>query len=241
MVSAVRGLFPITSKTGALTVLVAVCLLLFLVSLLFDLNPLIVFGGAAGAATFLILTYRLPECFLVGVVFIPQLKAYWPLKSIDQIVDLTGVMLAGLAIGLALRLVRRKGETGSGDSERSSSRLRIAVFLYFVFAATVAASYLHTSAPVYGGLKLARLLTIGTMLFLSSFLLIRDHDDLRRIAGLFVLCGLITSLQILTHLESQNPAASGTEDITRIGAGWVMGMTFVLLMYFRFLKNETLH
>ena len=219
----------------------AMSALLCLAALIFNLNPFLVLGGGAAALAFLYAAYRVPELFLVAVLFIPQLKAFWPLQPIDKIVDLTGVMLAGLAIGLSLRLLHRSAGLERWRPIGSLSGLKLPIILYFVFAAVVAASYFETSAPHYGGSKLLRFLGIGTLLFFSSFVLIREERDLRRVALLFVGCGMITAVQILAHLETRNAAAMGDEDITRIGAGWLMGMTIVLLLYFRFIERDYLH
>jgi len=149
--------------------------------------------------------------------------------------DLTLVMLGGLVIGILWRSLRHFSRL---EPESVSELFRgqwLVLFSYGLFCAAVTASYSYTTAPNYGGAKLARFLLIGTLLLISGIVLIRDESEFRRIALFFVLAGCVTSLQMIVHLKHRT--ATEETDITRIGAGWLLGMSVLLLLGYPLLRT----
>ena len=145
--------------------------------------------------------------------------------------DLTLGMLLCLAAGLAWRTVMMWfGRMGYGEIRAMFSRHLSHILAFLVFAGLVTASYFYTSAPDYGGTKLTRFLLIGTLLFLAPFFIIFTEDDFRHFARIFIGFSAITAVQLIGNLEIRSQDSDG--DITRIGAGWLMGMAILLLLFY---------
>jgi O-antigen ligase len=179
---------------------------------------------------FIALAWSAPEVFLAAAIFIPQWKAYWPFSLFKASDYLTIVMLAGLALGLIFITFRISLGTDRWTFESIVFRQRLAIGLFFLFGGIVALSYVYTDAPLYGGTKLARLLFIGGLFLIAPLMLFRTEKLFRRFARLFVGCGIITALQMIAILKSRS--ATSDTDITRIGAGWMIGMALLLLLFY---------
>jgi O-antigen ligase len=219
------------------TVLLGLLSLMVLVCLFERLNLLLVFGGVLAAVGFLWLAFTYPEFFLVAALFIPQLKAYWPLEPIDKVADLTVAMLVGLFLGVVWRLMRYTAHLDNLPRSGFSAVPKWPLFGFGAFAAVVAISYSYSPAPAYGGSELLRFLGIGTLMLVAPFILIRGERDLRRFVILFLGAGLILAGQMILHLDDRQSGAAN--DITRIGAGWLMGMLILLALYYRpFRRNQ---
>jgi O-antigen ligase len=186
--------------------------------------------GVAASGLLLYLAVRYPEWFLVAAIFAPQWKTFWILQSLSKVVDLTLGMLLCLAAGLAWRTMMWFGRMGYGEIRAMFSRHLSHILAFLVFAGLVTASYFYTSAPDYGGTKLTRFLVIGTLLFLSPFFIIFTENDFRHFARLFIGFSAVTAVQLIFNLEIRSQDADG--DITRIGAGWLMGMAILLLLFY---------
>ena len=196
--------------------------------------PIWVALGTSGVGLFGVVALRWPETFLAASIFMPQWKSSWPLSRIT-FVDLTLVTLAGLFVGLLWKVLKQFSgleRRNLADSFRGQWKILAA---YGAFCATVALSLAYTDSPTYGSAKLLRLVLIGTLLLVSGLILMRDEADFRRFALLFVLCGCVTSVQMVLHLQIR--AANAEGDITRIGAGWLLGMSILLLLCFPLLQN----
>jgi len=218
-------------RTWQLTA-VALLLCVFLIGLcvISPWKPILILLAASGGVFFVIAALRHPQLFLAAAIFIPQWKGYWPLRPIDQAADLTVLMLVGISIGLLWRTLRHLSRLDSWNIKELFRGIRLPIFFYLAFISLVAVSYLYTSAPNYGAAKLTRFLFIGGLLFFSGLMLIREESDLRNFCLFFVICGAITAIQLIFHLEQRNQVADVNSDITRIGAGWLMGMSILLLV-----------
>jgi len=115
----------------------------------------------------------------------------------------------------------------------------LVISAYVLFAGAVLASYAYTTAPNYGGVKLLRFLLIGTLFLYSGIILVRNEEEFRRIAGIFVIAACVTSFQMILHLEHR--AVGEETDITRIGAGWLLGMGILLLLGYPIVRNAKRH
>jgi O-antigen ligase len=183
--------------------------------------------AACGAGAYLLI--RLPTTFWVAVIFAPQLKTSWPFSVLAGIVDLTLLALAGLVAAIAWRLLLQMSRLSPIGIRHMFFEQMDLVLIYLLFAATVAASYLYTTAPVYGGDKLFRFLGIGSLLFLAPLLLIVTEKDLRRFLRIFCAFAAVSVLQLLT---SAGAPQSVEGDITRIGAGWLVGMAVIITLFY---------
>jgi O-antigen ligase len=213
--------------------------LMVLVSLFEGLDLLLLFGGVVAAVAFVWLAFKYPEFFLVAALFIPQLKAYWPLEPIDKAADLTVAMLIGLFLGVAWRAMRYGAHLDKTPRPGFSAVPKWPLIGFGVFAAVVAASYSYSPAPSYGGSELLRFLGIGTLMLVAPFVLIRDERDVRRFVVLFLGAGLILAVQMIVHLDDRQ--TGDANDITRIGAGWLMGMLILLALYYRPFRRRELN
>jgi O-antigen ligase len=186
--------------------------------------------GLAGLGVLLYLGAKFPEWFLVAALFAPQWKTFWILRTLDKAVDLTIAMLLCLAAALLWRVLFQMGRSNSWDFRTIFLGQGNQVLAFLLFAAIVAASYVYTSAPNYGASKLTRFLVIGSLLLLAPFFLILTEEHLRRLARVFVGFSAATSIQLIFTLEygTQDP----NTDITRIGAGWLLGMAAILVLFY---------
>ena len=192
--------------------------------------------GVIGAGLSLYVAIRYPEWFLVAVVFTPQWKTFWIFRSLGQFGDLTLVVLLGLAASLAWRIIMWSGRLGYSEIRSLFSRQFAQIMAFAVFAGLVAASYSYTSTPDYGGTKLMRFLLIGGLLFLAPFFLIFSEEDFAHFARIFVGFSAVTAVQIVANLETRSHDSE--TDITRIGAGWLMGMAILLLLFYPLSKSR---
>jgi|SRR5579872_5833966 len=186
--------------------------------------------GLVGLGVLFYVGAKAPEWFLVAAIFAPQWKTFWIFKTLDNAVDLTVAMLACLIAALVWRLLFQPARANSLDFRKLFFGQGNQVLAFFLFALIVTASYAYTTAPNYGASKLARFLTIGFLLFIAPFFLILTEEHFRRFARAFVGFSVATAIQLIYNLESgvQDPNA----DITRIGAGWLLGMAAILVLFY---------
>lgn len=209
------------------------CLAILFVA--FPSNNLLIAAAIIAVPVFLIVAVSHPELFLVGCAFMPQWKNAWPLDRFASTGDLTLVMLLGLLLGILWRTLRHVGRIERDTLPDLFRGQWLVILAYGLFASAVVASYGYTTAPSYGGVKLLRFLLIGTLFLYSGMILVRNEDEFRRIAGLFVISACVTAVQMIFHLEHR--AVAEVADITRIGAGWLLGMAVLLLLCYPIVRN----
>lgn len=198
-------------------------------------DHLLLFVALIAVSAFLVTAAWRPEAFLVGCVFMPQWKSVWPLDRFGGVGDLTVVMLLGLLVGVLWRSLRHVSRLERNNFSQLFRGQWLVLSSYILFCAIVLASYTYTSAPNYGGVKLVRFLLIGGLFLFSGIVLIREEHEFRRISLLFVLAACITSIQMIFHLEYR--ALTSETDITRIGAGWLLGMSILLLLAYPIVRS----
>jgi O-antigen ligase len=186
--------------------------------------------GLAGLGVLLYVGAKFPELFLAAALFAPQWKEFSVFKSVGKGLDLTLAMLLCLVAALIWRLLFQLGRSHSADFRKLFFGQGNQILALLLFAAIVTASYAYTSAPTYGGTKLTRFLSIGILLFIAPFFLILTEENLRRFARAFVGLSAATALQLIFTLKyvTQDPNV----DITRIGAGWLLGMAVILILFY---------
>lgn len=192
-------------------------------------------GGLAGAGFGAYLALKFPEWFLAAAMFAPQWKTSSVLKTLNNVVDLTIVMLACLAMGLAWQICTRPARTRIAGFYKVFCDQSNSILAYFAFAAVLTVSYFYTTAPSYGASKLSRFLIIGTIYLIAPFFILLSEEDFRRFARIFVVFSELTAVQLIIDLQHNavdvDPVSSNA-DITRIGAGWLLAMgTLIVLFY----------
>lgn len=210
--------------------------LFLLVSAYFDLPLEFTLLGLAAAAVVPYLIIQFPEWFLVAALFVPQWKTILGFGSTGGSGDPTAVMLICLAGGMLWRTVMWFGRIGYSELRGMFSRHYVQVGAFAMFAALVTISYTYTNAPLYGGTKLLRFLVIGTILFVSPFFIILKESDFLNFAKIFVGFGVLTTFGLVASLELRSRNAD--TDITRIGAGWLVGMALLLLIFYPLTQNR---
>ena len=187
------------------------------------------------AALFLYAIVRHPLLLLVAAVFIPQWKGYWPLEGLAQKADLTAVMLAALVMALSWQAVKRFAGIDRQGLRGLFRGLSVPLWLFLLFSLLVSVSYWYTVAPQYGAQKVTRFLFIGGLLLLSALVLIRNDRDVKRFAVLFILSGMASAVQVFLNLQRHR--ADSNTDVTRIGAGWLIGMSILLLLAYPLFRS----
>lgn len=210
--------------------------LFFLASVYFSLPLEYMLLGLAAMAVVPYLIIQFPEWFLVAALFVPQWKAIFGYGSTGGSADPTVLMLICLAVGLLWRVVMWFGRIGYSELRGMFSRLHVQIGAFVLFAAVLTVSYAYTNAPLYGGTKLSRFLFIGILLFISPFFILLKERDFLNFSRLFVGFGTITAVALIGTLEMRSRNAD--TDITKIGAGWLVGMAVLLLIFYPLTQNR---
>lgn len=219
------------ARNVGLAMLVVVGLSMLLASL-FNLPVEMAFAGLIGVGLGAYLVIHFPEWFLVAAMFAPQWKTMPLLNRLNNVVDLTIVMLACLVMGLTWRLFTRRTRTPVAGLRQSLSGQWSTILAYVVFVAILTLSYLYTNAPDYGASKLSRVLVIGTIYLIAPLFLIVSENDFRHFARIFAVFSGLTAIQLIVNLEFKNVDFTQNGDITRIGAGWLLSMGALLVFFY---------
>ena len=207
-----------------------------LLGVYFSVPPEMLLIGLAGLALLSYFIVRFPEWFLVAALFAPQWKTFWILGSLDKTVDLTIVVLVCLVGGLIWRVLMPAAQLNSLNFRTLFFGQLAPLIAFLAFAAIVAVSYSYTTAPDYGASKLFRFLMIGTLLLVAPLFLILNENNFRRFALIFVGFSAATATQLIYALEFQKHDDS--IDVTRIGAGWLIGMSILLVLFYPLLRSK---
>lgn len=219
------------ARNVGLAMLVIVGMSMVLASF-FNLPVELAMVGLVGVGLTAYLIIHFPEWFLVAAMFAPQWKTMPVLDRLNSVVDLTIVMLACLALGLAWQIFTRRTRTRVPGLGQSLSGQWSTILAYLVFVAILTLSYLYTNAPYYGASKLTRVLVIGTIYLIAPLFLIVTEADFRHFARIFAVFSGLTAIQLIVNLEFKNADFTQNGDITRIGAGWLLSMGALLVFFY---------
>ena len=181
------------------------------------------------------LVVRFPEWFLVGALFVPQWKAILGFGSTGNSSDPTAIMLICLGVGLLWRTLMWFGRIGYSELRGMFSGQLMQISAFLLFGAILSVSYTYTNAPIYGGTKLFRFLLIGVLLFIAPLFILIKEGDFVVFSRLFVGAGATTAIALVASLGMRVQDAD--TDITRIGAGWLVGMALLLLIFYPLSQN----
>lgn len=207
----------------------------FILALYYGVPLEIAAAGLAALGVLLFLISHSPEILLVAAMFAPQWKAYWPFNIVDRIADLTILMVSCVVLSIVWRMFLFRASKKWNLQKLLFGQSHV-LLAYSFFAAVVTFSYTYTTAPNYGGEKLLRFLMFGTFMLVAPFFLILSELDFRRFAIIFVFFSLVQSFLLVTHLETR--ATDDKLDITRIGAGWLLGMALILILFYRLFPTK---
>ena len=216
-------------------VIVAALCLPVLVLLFPHSDPSILFGAVVGVSGLIAGALYWPAAFLVLPVFAPQLKSLPGLNSVQSHVDLTLLALFGAGLVILLHAILGSHRIQFVPGRFTGSAKQITAF--FFFAMVVAASYMYTPAPHYGGEKVIRLLLIGGFFLLAPLYLINSEEDFRQFGFTFVVFAVAQSFALFARVGRVS-ASPEDQDVTRIGAGWLIGMAILLLLFFRVVESS---
>ena len=161
-------------------------------------DPPIIFGAVVCALGLIAAAFYWPAAFLVLPVFAPQFKSLPGLSRLQGHSDLTLLALCGAALVILLHWILGSQRVQLVPGRFTGSSRQITAF--FFFAIVVAASYLYTPSPQYGGEKVIRLLLIGGFFLLAPLYLINSEEDLRHFAFTFVILGVGQSLALFARV-----------------------------------------
>lgn len=191
-------------------------------------NPLLLFAALLCAFALIAAALYRPAAFLVVPIFASQFKSLPLLRSVEGLVDLTllGLCVAALVIVLHSIFGSKRVQLVPGRFTGSSKQITA----FFFFALIVAVGYLHTPAPQYGGEKLIRFLLIGSFFLLAPLYLITSDEDFRHFSFAFVIFAIAQSFVLF--VRAGRVSSMEDTDVTRIGAGWLIGMAILLLLFY---------
>ena len=202
------------------------------------LNPMFTFAAILFGFAFLLAAFYRPAAFLAVPVFASQFKSMPGLRSIQGHVDLTLLSLCVAVFVILSHAIFASRRVQVGPGRFAGSSKQITAFFFFVLI--VAASYLYTPAPQYGGEKLIRVLLIGSFFLLAPLYLINSEEDLRDFGLAFVGLALMQAFVLFARVGRVSSASAGApdSDVTRIGAGWLLGMAILFLAFFQVTKTS---
>lgn len=225
---------PLSGRIPAAIVIAALCLPA--VILIFPrMDPAITFGAVICACALLVAAIYWPAAFLVLPAFAPQLKSVPGLQSMQGKVDLTLLALCAAALVIFLHSIFGSQRVQLIPGRFTGSSRQITAF--FFFAMVVAVSYVHTPAPEYGGVKLIRVLLIGGFFLLAPLYLINSEEDLRKFGLTFVGFSVMQSFLLFVRAGRVSASPEDT-DVTRIGAGWLIGMAILILLFYPVMESR---
>jgi O-antigen ligase len=176
---------------------------------------------------------RFPASLIPPVIFIGNFKTRPAASSLD----LRDPTLWALCLLLATMLVHALLAFAGIDQRSLRDRVRAqreGIITYLFFVGVVAFSYAYSLAPEYGFSELTHFLVIGSALYFSSLFLVRSENDIRHFTTSALLLSVILTAQrfvdVMHYSETALPGEGAVEDLTRIGAGGLLGMTMLLLL-----------
>jgi O-antigen ligase len=188
---------------------------------------------ALALAPFLLVAMRkFRAAFIPPIIFVGYLKtAESKGLSFTDPTIIALLLLCGSIVLELLFLITRKDQPWQREFRTQWK----GVASFGALAATTAVSYLYSPAPVYGWDKLTRFLVISGILFFAPLILIKKTDDLRHFTLAMLVCAILLSIKLLFGVNDAslfNPTLSSeSRDVTQIGAGQVVGLGLLWLLF----------
>jgi len=199
------------------------------------LNPFLYAGLLAVLVALLAVAFYCAPAFLALAVFISQFKSIPALQPVQARLDLTVSVLSIVLLVIILHsFVMPAQDAPTFGGRFTGSGKQIAAFLFF--AAVIGASYVYSTAPQSGGTELARFFFIGGLLFFAPLYLIRSEKHFRQFAQAFIILGLMQSFALFLRVRSVG--SSEDVDVTKIGAGWLIGTAIMFVIFFKFIESD---
>jgi O-antigen ligase len=195
-----------------------------------EMDPIWILAGVVACTLGLLLLANYPAAFIIPFLFMPQYKPLPILSRFPETREFTALAATAILLGLAMALRLMRPSSGPGELGALLRGQWKGIRTYVMFAAIVAASYLYTSAPIYGEDKLLRFLTFGGLAFFSAFVLLQTEEDIRD----FVVGTVLFALGVAAYsvLLARTGPSSASENPVHIGMGQLIGMAIVLLLYY---------
>ena len=198
-------------------------------------GPLWILMALAIVPLLLLAMRRFRAAFIPPLIFVGYLKTVQS-KGLS-LIDPTMIALLLLCGAVLLDLLFASiGSNRHWLREFSTQWKGIASFL--VLAAVTTVSYLYSPAPTYGWDKLTRFLVISGILFLAPLVLIKNTDDVRHFTLAILVCAILLSFKLLYGINDASlfdptghPLSSENRDVTQIGAGQLVAMALLWLLF----------
>ena len=107
-----------------------------------------------------------------------------------------------------------------------------------LLAAVTAISFLYSPAQTYGWDKLTRFLVISGILFFAPLVLVKKTEDVRHFTLAMLICATVLGIKLLYGINdaalfdpSGHPLSSENRDVTQIGAGQLVAMALLWLLF----------
>ena len=198
-------------------------------------EPLWILAALALTPLLLIAMRRFRAAFIPPLIFVGYLKTVQSkgLSLTDP--TLIALLLLGGSILLDF-LFASTAKDRNWQRELSTQWKGIASF--GVLAAVTAISYLYSPAPTYGWDKLIRFLVISGILFLAPLVLIKKTEDVRHFTLAMLVCATLLSIKLLYGINDASlfdpgghPLSSEARDVTQIGAGQLVAISLLWLLF----------
>ncbi len=176
----------------------------------------------------LLIGKKWPAIYLAPVVYIGNFKDH-PAEGFS-FSDPTFVCVAVLLLIVGMRLLAAGLEHPGTLVTELFSGQRKAVVAFLGFQGIVALSCVYTMSPQYGHELATKFATIGLLLFVAPFVLIREEQDFRHFVFITIaLAVLLAFKRMLVIVTTSNVVG----DITQISAGELLGIAVLLIMTYK--------
>jgi O-antigen ligase len=198
-------------------------------------GPLWILVVLALAPLLLLAMRRFRAAFIPPLIFVGYLKTAQS-KGLS-LTDPTMIALLLLCGSVLLDLLFvSTGKDRDWPGELLTQWKGIASFSGLVVVTAI--SYLYSPAPTYGWDKLTRFLVISGILFVAPLVLIKRTQDVRHFTLAMLVCATLLSIKLLYGINdaslfdpSGHPLSSETRDVTQIGAGQLVALSLLWLLF----------
>ncbi|HET8668286.1 MAG TPA: O-antigen ligase family protein [Terriglobales bacterium] len=212
------------------------------IGLVREIEPIWVLAGLIALPIAVVLVRRYPVVLLAGLLFVGVFKTE-PAAGIT-FKDPTAITLLLLVIAIFVEaLFAFTGTMRFSVSDLFRGQWAAAA-AYFFFLTVLGVSYLYTPAPDTGGQKLLRFAVFETVAFFAPFFLLKREKDLQKFIWVVLLLTIVLGAKTLLGVFGGTVATTkegDIADITRIGAGQLIGVTILILLYYKFIESRARH
>ena len=201
-------------------------------------QPAMILALVAAAPFLFIALRKLPLVVFTALLFVGNFKTV-PAQGIS-LSDPTLILLLLSAAAIFIELLFMiSGSTGWTIWRLFAGQWAV-VAAFSLLLVCAGASYLYTTAPVYGLDKLVRLGCFEVVLFFGPLLLLKDRRGLRHVLRTTVILALVLALRDMSRaLHPSTGVLRGETDVTQIGDAMLLAVAILVCLYYKFEKPFT--